>query len=147
MFLQQCATVHRTIATEHSTGLLFLPITIACCLCITRLGLVEKLRRLAMFIKFRSIRICKTTPDLPFPTNTAVRSQQRLNTPEAQKVSNFYFVNDNLLFHLYFQEGGMAPLAPPWLRLCFKVIFRFRIRLISYFRRQRVPYFWPLKPY
>ena len=28
----------------------------------------------------------------------------------------------------------------------FKVIFKFRIRLISYFRR-RVPYFWPLKPY
>ena len=106
IFLQQYATVHRTMTTEHSTGLLFLPTTIACCVYITRLGLAEKLWRLAMFIKFRSIRICKTTPDLPSPTNTAVRSQQRLNTPEAQKVSNFYFVNDNLLFDLYFQGGG-----------------------------------------
>ena len=96
MFLQQCATVHRTITTEHSTGLLFVSITIACCLYITRLGLAEKLWRLAMFTKFKSVRICKTTPDLPSPTNTTVRSQQRLSTPEAQKVSNFYFVNDNL---------------------------------------------------
>ena len=117
MFLQQCATVHRTVTAEHSTGLLFLPTTIACCLYITRLGLAEKLWRLAMFIKFRSIRICKITPDLPSPTNTAVRSQQRLNTPEAQKVSNFYFVNDNLLFDLYFQ-GGPWPLWYPWLRQC-----------------------------
>ena len=110
--------MHRTITTEHSTGLLFLPITIACCLCITCLGLTEKLWRLAMFIKFRSIRICKTMPDLPSPTNTAVRSQQRLNTPEVQKVSNFYFVNNNLWFDLFFQGGGHGPFGPPWLRLC-----------------------------
>ena len=113
MFLQQCATVHlhRTITTEHSTGLLFLPITIACCLYITRLGLAEKLWRLAMFIKFRSIRICKTTPDLPSPTNTTVRSQQRLNTPEAQKVSNFLLtVICNLI---YVFRGGHGPFAPP----------------------------------
>ena len=102
MFLQQCATVHRTITTEHSTGLLFLPIATACCLYITRLGLADKLWRLAMFIKFRSIRIYKITPDLPSPTNTAVRSQHRLNASEAQKASSFYFVNDNLLFDLYF---------------------------------------------
>ena len=116
MFLQQCATVHRTITREHSTGLLFLPITIACCLCITRLGLAKKLWRLAMLIKFRSIRICKTTLDLPSPTNTAVRSQQWLNTPEVLKVSNFYFVNDNLIFDLCFQ-GEPWPLWPPWLHL------------------------------
>ena len=113
MFLQQCVTVHRTMTIEHSMELLLLLIIIACCLYITRLGLAEKLWRLAIFIKFRSIGICKTTPDLPCPTNTAVRSQQRLNTPEAQKVSNFYFVNGNLLFDLYFQGGAMAPLAPP----------------------------------
>ena len=114
MFLQQCATEHCTITTEHSMGLLFLPITVACCLYITRLGLAEKLWRLAMFIKFRSIRICKYTPDLPSPTNTTVRSQQRLNTPEAQKVSNFYFVNDNLI---YIFRGDHGPSGPPWLRL------------------------------
>ena len=129
MFLQQCATVHRTIATEHSTGHLFLPITIACCLCITRLGLAQKLWRLAMFVKFRSIRIFKTTPDLPSPTNTAVQSKQRLNTPEAQKVSNFYFVNDNLLFDLYFQDGGMAPLPPPPPPLGYAYVLRLFLNL------------------
>ena len=88
--------MHRTITIEQSTGLSFLPITIACCLCISRLRLAEKLWRLAMFIKFRSIRICKTTPDLPSPTNTAVQSQQRLNTPVPARLKNLFGNNPHL---------------------------------------------------
>ena len=48
--------------------------------------------------------------DLPSPTNTALRSQQQLNTPKGEKGLHFYFVNDNLLFELYFGGGGISTL-------------------------------------